>query len=60
MLVDNVHAGSRQLCMLASVVVWYERKRKHSKARHSTAQHGTARQGTTLHGTAPHSAAPRG
>ena len=28
--------------MLASVVVWYVRQRKHSRARHGTAQHDTA------------------
>ena len=49
MLEDMCHAGSRQLCMLASVV-WYVRKRKHSKARHRTAGHDT---------TAPHGAVPR-
>ena len=44
--------------MLASVVVWYVRKRKHSKARHSTAQHGTVRQGTTPDGAVRRCAAP--
>ena len=34
--------------MLASAVVWYVRKTKHSKVRHSTAQHGTARHSTAL------------
>ena len=32
-----MHSGSHQLYMLASVVVWHVRKRKHCKARHSTA-----------------------
>ena len=40
------------LTLHASVVVWYVRKKKHSKARHITAQHGTPRQGTTPHGPA--------
>ena len=60
-MLEDIHAGSRQLCMLASVVVWYVRKRKHCKARHSTAQQSTARhrtQGTTPHGTARRCAAP--
>ena len=45
-----MHAGSRQLCMLANVVVWQVRKRKHCKARHSTAPH--AGRDTTRHRTA--------
>ena len=48
-MLEDIHAGARQLCMLASVAVWYVRKRKHCKARHSTAQQGTAG-----HSTAPH------
>ena len=46
-----MHAGSGQLCTLASVVVWYARKRKLCKARHSTAPdegHYTARHRTAL------------
>ena len=39
--------------LLASVVVWYVRKRKHCKG---TARHRT--QGTTPHGTARRCAAP--
>ena len=42
------HAGSRQFCVLANVVVCYVRRRKHSEARHSAAQHGTARHRTAL------------
>ena len=46
-----MHAGSGQLYMLASVVVWYARKRKLCKAPHSTAPdagHDTARHRTAL------------
>ena len=56
-MLEHIHAGSGQLCMLASVVVWYARKRTLCKARHNTAKHGTAR--TARHRTAPHGAAPR-
>ena len=48
-MLEDIHAGSRQFCMLASVVVWYVRNRKHCKARHSMTQNGTAG-----HSTAPH------
>ena len=48
MLEDILHAGSSQHCMLASVVVWYARKRTLRKARHSTGQYGTARHRTAL------------
>ena len=46
-------------CLLASVVVWYVRKRKHSKARHSTAQHGTVPHRTAGHDIARHRTALR-
>ena len=55
-MLEDILAGSRQLCMLASVVVWFVRKRKHCKARHSRAQYGTAR--GTRRRTAPHGSAP--
>ena len=57
-----MHAGSRQLCMLAInswpcrlVCTWDERERtaKYGTARHSWAQHGTAlRHDTAQHRTA--------
>ena len=52
-------AGSRPLCLLASVVVWHVRNRKHGTARHSTAQHGSARHRTAGHDTARHRTALR-
>ena len=52
--VEDTHAGSRQLCMLAGVVVWHIRKRKHCKARYSTSRHGMAQLGPSRHSTAPH------
>ena len=43
---------SNSVCLLASVAVWYVRKRKHCKALHRTAQqraqHGTARRARHL------------
>ena len=53
------HVGSGQLCLLASFVVGYVRKRKHSKARRSTAQHGTVPHRTAGHDTARHRTALR-
>ena len=55
------HVGSRQLCLLGSVVVWCARKRRHSNARHSVskdgaAPHRTAGNDTERRRTAPCSA----
>ena len=36
-MLEDIHPGSHQLCMLAIVVVWYVRTRMHCEARHSTA-----------------------
>ena len=56
-MLEYIHAGFGQLCTLASVAVWYARKRTLCEARHSTAPHGTARR--ARHRTAPHGAALR-
>ena len=45
--------------MLASVVVPYVRKRKHSETRHNTVQHGTAPHRTAGHDNARHRTALR-
>ena len=56
-ILEDMLAGSRQLCMLAIIALssgTYEREStaKHGTARHSATQHGTAQQGATPHGTA--------
>ena len=50
---EDIYAVFRQLCMLAGVVVWYLRKRKHSKARHSMAPHAGHDNAWAPHGAAP-------